>query len=113
MTMLIKKRKVVNWDENVFNYIHERYKVLAGREIRFACYNEGRQKLLRGICLIKRSKNNGLLRTSYVLRKTIFNYHFFVDFPFYMLLVSDYELVSFSYSRKVRSSRLLKSRLLI
>jgi hypothetical protein len=108
----IKKNKLLKWDYNVFDYTHERNKVLTGRELSAVSYTQGKQSLLRGICITKRSKRLGLLRASFVLRRTLFGYKFFVDFPFYLLDLTDIEVVDFSYSRKITSSR-LKARILV
>jgi len=105
-------KKILKWDDNVFDYIHERNKVLTGREISTVCYSQGKQRMLRGVCMIKRSKRLGLLRASFVLRRKLFGHSFFVDFPFYMIGLTDIEIVSFSYSRKITASRLLASRIL-
>jgi|SRR3954468_23985950 len=96
----------------MFDYTHQRNVVYTGRELSTVSFSEGKQRLLMGVCIVKRSKKQGILRASFVLRKQLFGYYFFVDFPFYLGNINDIEIVSFSYSRKITSSRLLASRIL-
>jgi len=101
------------WGENVFNYTHERNKVLIGRDILLNCRSKGRSKVFEGICITFRSKNMGLLKTSMILRKNVFDVVLFMDVSFYLLSSLDYKVLSFSYSRRIVCSRLPACRFLM
>jgi len=110
MNILLKKKLL--WGENVFNFMHERNKVLIGRDILINCRSNGRTKVLDGICITFRSKKMSLLKSSMILRKSIFDVILFVDVSLYLISSLDHTIMSFSYSRRISSSRLPQCRFL-
>jgi hypothetical protein len=110
MSLVLNKKLL--WGENVFNYTHERNKVLIGRDILINCRSNGRTKVLDGICITFRSKKMGLLKSSMILRKKVYDVILFFDVSLYLLSSLDKKVISFSYSRRIASSRLPEARFL-
>lgn len=106
------KNKQLLWGENVFDYMHERNKVLIGRDILINCRSSGRTKVLEGVCVTFRSKKMGLLKSSMILRKKIFDVVLFTDVSLFLISSLDHTVMSFSYSRRISSSRLPECRFL-
>jgi len=106
------ENKALLWGENVFNYTHRKNKVLIGRELILGCRSNGRIKVLEGICITFRSKKMGLLKSSIILRKRIYDVIIFFDVLLYLLSSLDHTVVGFSYSRRIACSRLTQSRFL-
>jgi ribosomal protein L19 len=107
------KEKKLLWGENVFNYTHERNKVLIGRDILLNCRSNGRSKVFEGVCITFRSKKMGLLKSSMILRKNIFDIVLYMDVSFYLSSSLEYKVLSFSYSRRITCSRLPSCRFLM
>jgi len=100
------------WKKNIFNYTHKRNRVYIGRELLTRCRITGKRRLLEGVCITIRSKKFKRLNSSLVLRRKTHGVLFFVDFPFYLIGASNFEVRKFSYSRKISCSRLTYSRFL-
>lgn len=81
-----------------------------GREIFTRCRVFGKKRILNGVCITIRSKKLGKVAASMVLRRKTHRVIFFVDFPLYLAGAYNFEVKSFSYSRRIVSSRLLYSR---
>jgi ribosomal protein L34 len=106
----IAEYKNLDWGRNVFDFRHKRNRVYIGRHILTTCRIKGRKRLLEGTCITIRSKKFGLLNTSMVLRRKVFGVVFFVDFPLYLIGALNFEVVRFSYSRRIACSRLSYAR---
>lgn len=101
------QNKKLLWGRNVFDFIHRKRRSYIGRVILATGRANGRRRLFEGTVMAFRSKKQGLLKSSFVIRRKIFGTFFYVDFPLFYVNALNYEIIRFSYGRKINFSKLM------
>ena len=97
---------------NKFFFESRKIKKIVGFDI-YALYKMlGRVYLFDGLCLSRRGKNGGLVCSSIVLRRKVYDHYVFFKFFIYYGLSFRYRVIGFSFKRKfIHCSKISYARL--
>jgi hypothetical protein len=107
MVKTSSNNKKLLWGFNIFNFRHKKRRSYIGRVILTTGRSNGRRRLFEGTVMAYRSKRQGLLKSSLVIRRKIFGTFFYVDFPLFYLNSLNFQVVKFSYGRRINCSKLM------
>ena len=97
--MLKKQNNNLLWSKRFF-YSLGKVRNIIGFDISAIYKMFGRVFLFEGLCVARRGKNGGLVSSSIVLRKKIYNHYVFFKFFIYFGSSFRYKVIGFSFKRK-------------
>jgi hypothetical protein len=110
--MLQKNNKIrLLWSKNFFKSFTKKRNII-GFDISALHKMFGRVVLMDGLCIARKGKNGGLISSSIVVRRKVYDHYVFFKFFIYFGSAFRYKVIGFSFKRKfIHYSKLSYARL--